>query len=141
VNGPTPSSVGGIPNSFHTVSEPSPLDPRVLGQLRIVQNPGGPDLAGRVIQLYLDNTPALLDTLRTAIAHHDAPGIQGAAHSFKGSSAQSGALTLAELCKELETMGRANATSKAAEILSTLEVEYEKVRIALTAELHRNPSP
>ncbi len=46
-----------------------------------------------------------------------------------------GAKTLADLCKELETMGRAGTTDAKPEILSQLEAEYEKVKVAWQMEI------
>lgn len=56
-----------------------------------------------------------------------------AAHSLKSSSAKVGALSLAELCKNLETFGRNNTIDGAAELLMKVEAEYTGVREALCA--------
>ena len=92
----------------------------------------------KVIQLYLSSAPQLLDSLRAAVIHGDATAMKRAAHSFKSSSGNVGALTLAALCKELEVMGGANHTAGAAAVLPAIEAEYEAVREALQAEVQRS---
>jgi len=57
--------------------------------------------------------------------------MQGAAHSLKSTSGNLGAMMLAEMCKELEAMGRAGTTDNATLLLHVLEDEYERVREAL----------
>jgi CheY-like chemotaxis protein len=129
IDGPAPGRAG---------SRSARLDSQTLDRLRLLQRQGKPDVLGKVIQLYLGSTPQLLDTLRAAVRRGDASAIQHAAHSFKSSSGNIGALTLATLCKELEAMGRTNYTTGAAEVLSAIETEYAAVREALQAEVQRS---
>jgi hypothetical protein len=44
-------------------------------------------------------------------------------------------MALVELCKELESMGRAGTTASSTSLLPVLEVEYERVCEALAEEL------
>jgi HPt (histidine-containing phosphotransfer) domain-containing protein len=76
-----------------------------------------------------------LGTLREAVAQEDAPTLEQAAHSLKSSSSNVGAVTLAALCQELESMGQANDLANPHMLLKKVETEYERVREALTAEV------
>ena len=113
------------------VERPAALDPRALDALRALQRPGGPDIAGNVVRTYLSHAPQLLATLREAVNNGNAAGIRQAAHTFKSSSANVGAMTLAGFCKELEAMGRAQTLAHATQVLLQLEEEYTRVTAAL----------
>jgi len=124
-----------------SLARTSPLDPKPLDALRALQQPGGPDVLGKVLRAYLSSAPQLLATLRAALTHGEAPTVQRAAHSLKSSSANVGAVALAAHCKELEAMGRTNTLTNAATVLGHIEVEYAQVDAALTAELHPQDPP
>jgi HPt (histidine-containing phosphotransfer) domain-containing protein len=57
-----------------------------------------------------------------------------AAHKFKSSSANLGADRLAELCKELETLGRSGSTAGAGRVLGEISSEYELAQATLIEE-------
>jgi len=107
---------------------------RMVGAIEMIRMlPGnrGMEVLRKVVQLYLSSTPTLLQTLREAESGGDAEKLKAAAHSFKSSSANLGALKLADVCKELETLGRAGSTVGALPLLMQVEEEYRMVREAL----------
>jgi len=61
--------------------------------------------------------------------------MQRLAHSLKSTSANVGALSLAEFCKLMETAGRTNTTGQGLELLLAIESEYAHTRAALESEL------
>jgi HPt (histidine-containing phosphotransfer) domain-containing protein len=67
----------------------------------------------------------------------DADAIRQAAHSLKSSSANLGAVQLADLCKTLELCGREKQLQDSAALLSETENQYEKVKAALALELKK----
>ena len=107
------------------------LDQCAIARIRALQRDGSPPVLQRVIAIYLDAAPKLLDEIRSAVAKRDALRLQRAAHSLKSSSANLGAQTLSELCKELENLGRLGKLEGAAHKLDVLEFEFEAVRNAL----------
>ena len=107
---------------------------RMAGALEMIRTlPGnrGMEILRKVVDLYLASTPTLLQTMREAESGHDAEKLKAAAHSFKSSSANLGALRLAGVCMELETLGRAGSTEGALPLLMQVEEEYRMVRDAL----------
>jgi len=94
---------------------------------------GEPALLGELIDSFLEETPPLLNNLRQALGQGDAAELRRAAHTIKSSSNDFGATTLAELCQELETMGKAGTLDRAAELVAQAEKEYEQVRVRLEA--------
>lgn len=57
------------------------------------------------------------------------------AHSLKSSSANVGAIALAEVCGKMESAGRANTVNDCQGLLKGIEKEYEFVSKTLAAEL------
>lgn len=95
-----------------------------------------------------DEYPILLDTfvadseervrlLHRALAEGDAQGLRLAAHSFKGSCSNMGAVLLAGLCKELEDAGRREMLEQAPALIEQIEREFAIVRILFKSERQR----
>ena len=123
--------------SLQLMDEPQVLDQQVLNRLRMMQRPGAPSILQKVIDIYLQNSPALIDDIRTAVFNKDAVALTRAAHSLKSSSANLGASRLSELCKSLEQMGRAQALKGSDEILVQMLDDSDQVMAALKAELNK----
>jgi two-component system, sensor histidine kinase and response regulator len=102
-----------------------------IEMIRMLPGTRGMEVLRKVVELYLSSTPTLLQTLREAESGGDAERLKAAAHSFKSSSANLGALKLADVCMELETLGRAGSTEGALPLLVQVEEEYRMVREAL----------
>ncbi len=118
-------------------TERPPLDQQPLEELRALQREGVPDMLTRMIDAYMKSAPGTREKLREAVAEEDPDALGQAAHSLKSSSSSLGAVRLADLCLQLEDIGRANSTKDAARILEEVEHEYERVRVALIAERKR----
>ena len=110
---------------------------QALAQIRAIQRPGQPDLLGKIIGLYLEDTPKQLQRMRAAVAGEEYDALRRAAHGLKSSSANLGATQVAALSKDLEQRGRERRLEGAAELLQTLETHYLQARDALTGELEK----
>ncbi|MDL2355893.1 MAG: response regulator [Pseudomonadota bacterium] len=108
-----------------------------LDNIRALSAERGAALVQRVITAYVDDTPQHLRTLRRAIAGVDPGSLRKVAHSLKSSSANVGAETLAQLCKDMENLGRADSTEGATGILTDMEHEFQAVRHSLSAILEK----
>ncbi|MGI9321225.1 MAG: response regulator, partial [Thiogranum sp.] len=113
----------------------SPIDQSVLDVIRDMEDEDDPDMLADIIGLYLDKSAELLQTLQMAIANLDAESMRVAAHTLKSSSANVGARVLADLCRDLEELGRSGSLDNAATKLSRLYEEYRMVDVALSGEL------
>jgi HPt (histidine-containing phosphotransfer) domain-containing protein len=107
------------------------LDPRALEQIRVLQQPGAPDLVGRVIALYLENSRSLTDKIRAALAAGDANALREAAHALKSSSGNVGATGLVEIARQLEALGRDGKADAAGGLVDGMSREHERVVSAL----------
>ena len=87
----------------------------------------GADFIIKLINTFLEDTPAQMATMKNALAAKDADAFRRAAHSIKSNAATFGAMDLANLARELEMLGRENNL----EIGSRLEVmqdAFEQVK-------------
>ncbi|NEN98923.1 MAG: Hpt domain-containing protein, partial [Moorea sp. SIO3I7] len=80
----------------------------------------------------LKDTPRLVKNMAQAIIEEDPKAMEIAAHTLKSSSATLGGINLSKLCQKLESLGRSDTITGAAEIFAQLESEYQKVRAGLT---------
>jgi CheY-like chemotaxis protein/HPt (histidine-containing phosphotransfer) domain-containing protein len=108
----------------------TPLDKVALERLREMVG-GDPEILTELIDTFLEDGPHLLADMRQAVKKGDAGGLRLAAHGLKSNSADFGATVLAEMCRELEMMGKAGMLDGAFERLEQAEVEHERVRAAL----------
>ena len=93
------------------------------------------DLLQELVDIYLAEAPALIRAIRAASAEGDAEGLERAAHSLKGSSANMGALRLASKALALEELGRAGSIDGASELAAELDALFEEASGALTSWL------
>ena len=113
------------------------LDRRVLDDLRGLEGSGNADFLRRVIDVYLEDAPKLIQKLKHAVETKDASEIAKAAHTLKSSSANFGARDLSDLCKQLEAFARSDSLHNAGELLAALESAYDGVQTELAAEQAR----
>jgi len=115
----------------------SVIDQAALDNIRQLQQPGQPDLLGKIITLYLDDSPGLINTLRESVSKGDAESVRLTAHRFKSGSANLGALGLAGLCKQLEDMGRNNELDDASAFINRIETEFREISEELLREAEK----
>jgi HPt (histidine-containing phosphotransfer) domain-containing protein len=111
----------------------NPLDPAAIETLLEIIG-GERELLAELIDSFLETAQPLLIRLRQGVAQGNAAEVRAAAHTLKSSGNDFGATRLAELCQQLEEMGKAGRLEGAAELAAQVEAEYEPVKIALEAE-------
>jgi HPt (histidine-containing phosphotransfer) domain-containing protein len=119
-----------------THAETQTVDLALLATYDDAQIEGEPDFVVELIDIYLNEVPRLFDTIRNAITTNDRAIGKRAAHSLRGSSANLGVLQMAAIAGELEHLEN-NSTTAAAELLRSLEDEFERVKAILNAERQR----
>jgi len=116
--------------------EPAPtsqaaIDLEVLQAFRETIGEGASECLTQLIQLFLTETPALIQGMETATIQGDAIRLEASAHTLKSSSASLGAIRLSEYCNNLERMGQSDQLTTASEVVSQLKREFERVKVAL----------
>ena len=113
------------------------LDTAVLQAFRSTMGANSSLFLAQLIEVYLEESPILLNAIAKAITQDDAAAIQQAAHTLKSSSAALGAISFSQLCQELETMGSSGMATGTRELFVKLESDYERVKTALQIERQR----
>ncbi|VVO83839.1 hypothetical protein PS850_01983 [Pseudomonas fluorescens] len=107
------------------------LDRDVLSALQEVMG----DEYSTLLDTFLDDAEERLRILRKA---EDAAQLMNAAHSFKGSSSNMGAIRLAELCHELEQCAKNRNLSGVEKLVGEIDGEFALVRPLYEAECRRS---
>ncbi|AUA33875.1 MULTISPECIES: Hpt domain-containing protein [Pseudomonas] len=106
------------------------IDHKVLSDLREIMEDGYLQL----VQTFLDDSERRLGQLHAA---RSAVELGAAAHSFKGSSSNMGAVALATLCQELEDKARHPPLLGIEDLINRIDVEFAEVQRFYRAEHHR----
>jgi PAS domain S-box-containing protein len=107
------------------------LDPEALEQLHA--RAGDRDFVVELVDTFLREGPALVETLRGALRDADAQQLRRAAHTLKSNAQVFGARGLAALCQEVEAMARVGVLVDVAELVARIDAEYARVADALQA--------
>src|SRR5437763_70347 len=110
------------------------IDTSIINGLRELQEPGEPDAAVELIDLFLRDTPVKIQSLQSAIARSDALSLKETAHGLKGSASNLGARRLSRLCADLEKLAAAGKLAEAAELFGQVTDEYSRVCFVLEQE-------
>ena len=88
----------------------------------------------QLLMTFDQDADAHLAMLRTAIAEGDAGRLGREAHALKGASLTIGAQGMAELCKQLESLGMTHRLEGALATLKRLESEFGRVKNEIAQE-------
>jgi two-component system sensor histidine kinase/response regulator len=92
---------------------------------------GDKDLLHEVVEIFIDQAPKHLDTLRCALTQGDAEGVEKTAHNMKGELGYLGISELSQQARELEELGRKPDLEQASRIFVAFEIEISKVVLAM----------
>jgi PAS domain S-box-containing protein len=93
----------------------------------------GREAVRELVDTFLEDAATQMASLHGAVEHGDADAARRAAHTLKSNGATFGAQPFAELCRELENLGREGELDAAPELLGRANEEWERVRQALAA--------
>mgnify|MGYP004003514529 CR=1 FL=1 len=71
------------------------------------------DIVGQMVQIFIEDYPAQLEGIETAINEQNAKGLKDSAHSFKGMLRSIYSTPLADIAQKLETLGLENKFEEA----------------------------
>lgn len=92
---------------------------------------GDEDLLRELCQIFLEESPKLLQTLRQAAVAGDAEAVMRAAHSFKGELSYLGAEEATHAARILENMGHEKDLSGADATLVSLERQVTELCLSM----------
>jgi len=111
------------------------VDPKVLREFQEMMGEDGPELTKTLANLYIEDSPKLIEEMRKSIVGQDAGILDRTAHTLKGNSNQMGAFTLAALCFELEKIGKAKSIEGGDALIKQIEHEFARVSTELESFL------
>ena len=116
------NNVGTLTNSTPASNHMVDLD-SVLGRLD-----GDVELFQDFIAIFMEDAPALMKEIDTALNRADAPALQQSSHALKGLLLNFGAKQCVEAALALERAGRAGEIGNAEEDYEKLLVSFEALR-------------
>ncbi|GAC1636928.1 MAG: hypothetical protein NVS4B8_01050 [Herpetosiphon sp.] len=126
---PEPLDHAASTTSIERISTPPMVDEPTIAQLREL------NILPKVIALFRDDTPPRLAALRTAMLAGDAVTLMKQAHALRGSCANLGATYMAQLCADLEALGKAGEIGPSIALVEALNHEYDRMGDLFGAEL------
>ncbi|WP_299409221.1 response regulator [Acaryochloris sp. IP29b_bin.148] len=115
--------------------ETTVLDPTVLDHFRQLAGESAPLLIADLLSTYLEDAPGRVDNMQQAVDEANPEALSDAAHALKSASAHLGAKHLAELCAEVETLGREGSMEGAKEMVAQISHAYQTIRTLFAAEI------
>ncbi len=111
------------------------LNRNTIDNIRSLQREGSPDILGKIVGLYLDNSNKIMQEIEQSVSDKDGKSLRSSAHSLKSSSANLGADRLADMCKAMELCGKDNQLSSVDIQFKQLKKQYEVTCNALKLEI------
>lgn len=113
------------------------IDDVAIEAITSLQKPGKPDLFAKIVTLFEQNSPDLIESIVAAPDNGDADSARAAAHSLKSSSAYLGAVEFSGLCKRIETAARENDLTREIEAIERLPDCFKETIEALQPYLQK----
>ncbi|MEM9245785.1 MAG: response regulator, partial [Cyanobacteria bacterium P01_F01_bin.153] len=129
----TPALNGSAKGMVRESSKAEPLEDEVLNP-HILESLREIDFLDESIELYLEDSPALWQGVKGAIAAKDVDKLKDAAHSLKSTSGTMGAMVLYDVCQQLENCAKAGDMLGATGLLPAVETRYKQAIAALKSE-------
>jgi len=107
------------------------LDESVFNELRALMD----DAMGEFLGTFMDNSPQLIQKMEAALTSGDTEALFHAAHQLKGGSGSLGAAQLAELCGQVEQLGKDASMAGVTDLLMQLKAEYAQLTVVLKTYL------
>lgn len=103
------------------------VDPEALTEIVDLMGDEGAMIVHDMVQLFLQNSPLLLEQLHHALNKADPTALFRAAHTLRSPAAQVGAYQLANLCQQVEMASEALVATHDDDPIEQINMEYERV--------------
>ncbi len=116
---------------------PTLIDIQALQVIATLQRPGKPDLLKRVVALFENDSPQVVNSIVSAVEQGDLDSVRNAAHNLKSSSAYVGAIRLSDRCRDLERAAREGNLPECMALADGLSDEFNGSLAALLIQLDK----
>lgn len=113
------------------------LNMAVIDELLALSEDGDPELLVDLIQMYLDDSPAKMDSILRGIEVRDWERVERAAHALKGSAGNLGAIHVQMECDRIQNACRAHQTAGVPDQAKSLQLLLRDANAALRELLSR----
>ncbi|MDJ0554484.1 MAG: PAS domain S-box protein [Microcoleaceae cyanobacterium MO_207.B10] len=124
--------------NYHSEQIPKQIKPAideiVFETLKQQVAGGNQSILQEIIDSYLDEAPKKQKEIFTAIKTKEGIALRNAAHALKSLSLTIGGNSLAQVCGQLEAIGRLGKTENAEQLIEELKQEYDRVIDALKSK-------
>lgn len=103
------------------------LDENIIQSLKELSSEDEPHFFTDYLKEFLKPIPQRIQSMSEAIQKTDHKALAAAAHALKSSSANTGALKMADLCQKLEELGKAGTVTGAQKLFDELREESRQV--------------
>ncbi len=110
------------------------IDRRRLEEIRELSEDDDHDLFGEMIQTFIKDSHRKMNELKESIKSGDSKKLREIGHFLKGSCSNLGIITMANICSDIENLGKAGKIAGAVELFQMLEREFKKVRNILESK-------
>jgi len=111
----------------------SEIDQSALDSVRALQRPGTPDLLGRIIGVFVGQTPESVNTICEACTSGELDAVRTAAHALKSSAAYVGATQFSTRMAKIESAAREDDLATCRELVDGLQEHSQQVLDELQA--------
>lgn len=130
-----PARPGAAP--ARVVRDHDALAREVMAHLQMIEERASPGLTAQVMPVFLKDTAARLDALRTAVAQKDGTSAHRIAHTLHGSAATVGATSMVSSCADLIREVRCGAFDRCDGLIAELTLDFEAISRAVDARQGR----
>jgi len=110
-----------------TADDSSSINVSAIDTIRSMQRAGREDLLTKVVAVFSNKTPEVIDGMLAAADESDVETVSAGAHSLCSSSAYLGANKMSALCKEIEAAIASGNQSELKALVLQLKDEYGAV--------------
>ena len=122
-----------------TAASAGALDGPTIERLRALAQRANPALFSQILGAFRKDGAKYLAALQAAVDQKDPVAFGRSAHTLKGASLTAGALAVAEISRQLETVAEAGGWADVLPLLARLEAEIDLVEAEIERELSAPP--
>ncbi|MEA5617471.1 Hpt domain-containing protein [Cronbergia sp. UHCC 0137] len=109
------------------------IDPSVLEDLRSMADSDGDGLITELIEIYLEDTPVIIEEIKNALNSGNLAKLKKSAHALRSPSVSIGAVNLGKICEILEYTAQSQTLEQITVLVNQLENEYHNVIMTLAS--------
>ena len=111
----------------------SEIDQTALDTISALQRPGAPSLLGRIIGVFVEQTPEAIQAIKKACIANDLETVRTSAHAIKSSAAYVGAVQFSQRMANIESAARNEDLDTCRELTNGMEEHADQVISELMA--------